>query len=299
MTYRNRFTLPCLALLACGISVPALPLQVGDVPQDLVVADFDGNGRKDLAVVCAFSDNLVILLQDDGGNFTISQDLAAGNPGFAPFNAPRAVEAIDFDRNGVPGLVVLSSGNFAVSAPPSLRVYKNRGDGFLVPLEPITFQNPDPGIEQFPTHFVVGNFGGPVGEDLAVAMVRSHTVRIFHGDGTGGYTPAGDFTVQLGEAGPEFLLPLPDANGTSLLAATAEGVALLPANTPGDFGTAQTITIPHADVKARALLLVDYNGDGNPDLLVADANNRVHVLRNFRASSPWYDQADLLTDPSL
>lgn len=299
MTKKRFPFLPLLLLLLSGAPAASFSQQTGEVPQDIVVADFNRDGRKDLAIVHAFSDNIVILLQNSEGGFDPSQELGAGNTAFFPYNAPRAVKAFDFDRNEAPGLIVLSSGNFAIGVAPSIRVYKNRGDGVLSGLEPVTLSEGSPAEEQFPVHFVVGDFGGPVGEDLAVAMLRGRSVLILHGDGTGGFSPADTYPLEVNGEGPEYLLPFREEDGVSLVAATSGGLAFLPAVAPGEFDPAVQIPLPNGDGEPRAALLADYNGDGNLDLVVADATNRVWVLRNFQTSAPWYNQHIELTDPSL
>src|SRR5260370_1405911 len=52
------------------------PIPVGTTPADVVMGDFNGDGKLDLAVANAFSDNMSILLGDGTGGFVA----APGSP---------------------------------------------------------------------------------------------------------------------------------------------------------------------------------------------------------------------------
>ena len=64
--------------------------EVGGNPQDVVAADFSGDGNQDLAVVNQASDTVSILTNDGSGTFQVSQTLEF-------LGTPRAIVARDFD----------------------------------------------------------------------------------------------------------------------------------------------------------------------------------------------------------
>lgn len=279
---------------------PLFALQTGDTPQGLAAADFNGNGRAGLAVVHAFDDTLVILHQDGEGAFHPAQTLQVGIPHSSPVNAPRHVEAVDFDHDGFPDLLVLSSGNYLFGHPPSLQTFLNRGDGIFAAAEPLPLAGTPPGSDLFPVHFTLGDFGGPVGRDAAVALLRGGAVRILHGNGAGGFEPVEDLPVSIAGGGPEYLLPvwLPGGEAVSILAAAGGGVALLRQDSPGDFVPAGEIPLPET-VSSRSLAWADFDGDGHGDLAIADEGGAVLVLHRFSATAPHYTHHSTLGDPSL
>lgn len=291
---------PFVALLHISLPLSVSALQTGATPQDLVLADFSGDGRTDLAVVHVFDDTLAVLHQEEGGNFVLAQVLTTGLLHASPVNAPRKVEAIDIDFDGRPDLVVLCSGNFLFGHPPSLQVFLNHGDGTFSAMDALALASSPPLEDLFPVHFVVGDFGGPVGRDLAVAMHRGAAVRILHGDGAGGYGPAGDLPLEIASEGPEFLLvvDLPGEPAPSLLAVAGGGVALLRQSAPGTFTPAEAIPLP-VPAAARALAWSDFDGSGAGDLAIADENGRVILLYDFSPLPPYYSGDALLEDGSL
>ncbi len=66
------------------------------------VADFDGNGKPDLAETDYFGMTIVVLLNDGTGRLVVSKAYAVGTQ-------PRAVAAADFNGDGRPDLVVANS----------------------------------------------------------------------------------------------------------------------------------------------------------------------------------------------
>src|SRR5438477_4354444 len=66
------------------------------------VADFDGNGKPDLAETDFFGMTIVVLLNDGTGRLVVSMAYAVGTQ-------PRAVAAADFNGDRRPGLIAANS----------------------------------------------------------------------------------------------------------------------------------------------------------------------------------------------
>lgn len=94
---------------------------VGRAPSAIAMADFNGDGRPDLAVANGASGDLSILLGDGGGSFAPQQRFQAGD-------GPRFIAAYDLNRDGRQDIVVLS---VSLSSPRAweLSVLRGLGDG--------------------------------------------------------------------------------------------------------------------------------------------------------------------------
>jgi hypothetical protein len=109
-----------------GLTLPPLPYDYGDA----AAADFDGDGRADIALAIHLR-GIVALRNAGDGTFTdISRGLPLGDAGKG-FSS-RAIETVDWDGDGRPDLVTSSEGpvRFGTSAatpPGGLRVFLNRG----------------------------------------------------------------------------------------------------------------------------------------------------------------------------
>ena len=66
---------------------PKVDYGAGSGPAGVTSADFDGDGKMDLAVANAFSDNISILLNDGFGTFQPAVNYDAGN-GLVVGNSP-------------------------------------------------------------------------------------------------------------------------------------------------------------------------------------------------------------------
>ncbi|MCH8126515.1 T9SS type A sorting domain-containing protein [candidate division KSB1 bacterium] len=80
----------------------------GDASFAVVIEDFDGDGKSDLAVADGGNDNLVVLLNDGMGGFADAQNFPVGL-------APHAVVAGDFNGDGRPDLAVPNTGDNTIT----------------------------------------------------------------------------------------------------------------------------------------------------------------------------------------
>jgi hypothetical protein len=132
-----------------------------------VVGDFNGDGKQDLAVANATSDNVSILLGDGAGNFSVPTNYAVGNAS--------SVAVGDFNGDGRQDLAVtwgISPGNIAILL----------GDGAGNFSSPTNFA-----INSFyPKSVVLGDFNGDGKQDLAATSDGG--VWILLGDGSGHFS---------------------------------------------------------------------------------------------------------------
>src|ERR1700739_2967802 len=112
----------------CGYAIEfASPVSypVGTSPTAAVVADFNGDGHADIAVVNSGSGNVSILLGNGDGTYKPAVNFDAG------IASPTSIESADFNNDGIQDLAVWS---LSGPAGPTLSVLLGNGDG--------TFQAP-------------------------------------------------------------------------------------------------------------------------------------------------------------
>jgi acetyl esterase/lipase len=149
----------------------------------------------------------------------------------------------------------------------------------------LSFTDPvDYAAGQNPRSVVTGDFRGIGIQDLAVANSGNNTVSIFLGNGDG--TFAAGQTVAVGQT-PSYVTA-GDFNGDGIpdLAVADSGsndVSILLGHGDGSFGLPHNYSVLPQGRSPQSIAVGDYNGDGIPDLAVANrASNNVSVLLGRR-----------------
>ena len=242
----------------------AFPVTSG--PLGIAVGDVDGDGNLDLAVTS--SQGVVdVLLGNGTGGFQVPQLYTVeGNP--------QQVVIADFNEDGIPDLAVTNGGENTVS------VLLGVGNG--------TFgtQTAFP-VGGDPEGIVVGDFNRDGIPDLAVVNHEGSdsSVSVLLGNGDGTFQTQQKYPIGSGSDPTAIATADFKGNGiTDLVVSTnTAGVAVLLGNGDGTFQPAQTYP---AGSLPDGIAVADFNGDGVPDVVVADlmANNINILLGNSNGS---------------
>jgi hypothetical protein len=242
-------------------------------PYSLVATRLGLDKSLDLVAVNRDGKDLSFLVGNGDGTFQ-----GAPQPGVA--TNPQAVAAGDFNGDGVMDLVTADYGaNGDVEPVNDVAVLLGVGDGTFAP--PVRYA-----VGAGATAVVVGDFNGDGALDLATANRDSNDVSVLLGKGDGTFGGAVSYAAG---AGPVALAVADFAGSGHLGLAVAdggfdsngdpvgqEGVSVLLGKGDGTFADAVRYA---AGAVPSAIVAGDFNGDGRPDLAVANrGSDDVSVL---------------------
>jgi len=249
------------------------PISTGasTAPSALVVADFNGDGKLDLAVALNGANSVAVFTGKGDGTFNAAQSFAVGT-------GPVALVAADFNGDKKQDLAIA---NYTAS---SITVLLNTSSGGSLSFKEAS--GSPFATSSNPTSVTAADFNGDNKLDLAVGTWTGRNVNIFLGSGTGSFT-AGT-TVNFGQ--PTWAVAAADFDGDGKIDLAAGGVywaQVYPGNGDGTFSTSAASVSNNDGV--YAFLVADVNGDKKPDLLTVDANGypnqSVHFSVNLNNST--------------
>lgn len=221
----------------------------------LVAADFNGDGKLDLAVPNSFDNTVSIFLGNGDGTFQPQLTFATGT-------YPVSVIAADFNGDGKTDLVVSGNGGLSILLGNGDGTFQQHNDFF----QAIAFTT---------SSLAVGDFNADGKLDLAFAAENNGGgPYIFLGNGNGTFqTPKGYATP-----GWPTSMTTADLNGDGkldLIAAwtsttsAAGGVSIFLGNGDGTFNASGNYTVGYSPV---GVAVTDVNADGKLDLIVANGD---------------------------
>ncbi len=240
------------------------PLPAQSNGSALAVADFNGDGKLDLAqAVEGTAGGVMIWLGNGDGTFQPPISNAGGV-------SPYTLAVADFNGDGKPDLVVTNG----YPARNLISVLLNNGDGTFQP--PVTLTVPD-----FPDCVAAADLNGDGRIDLVVATETVVAVLLGNGDGTfqGPVSYDSGITNALGAVVADF-----NRDGVPDLAMISPyNLAVMLGNGDGSF---QPATLSDAGDAPISLATGDFNGDGTPDLAVGYSGVSVLLGQGDGSFSP-------------
>jgi len=239
---------------------------VGQSPGALVAADLNGDGKIDIAVA-NLSNSISILIGNGDGTFQ-----AAAN--YPSAGAPAFLAVSDLNGDKIPDLVVTHN-----DAPWAATILFGNGDGTFQPEQVIPMQAGG-SVATAPVQIVDLNADGK--QDLVFSSVSQGGTLIFLGNGDGTFQGPTNFAT----GSYPFAFSVADVNGDGkkdLVVADQESnhVMVLLGNGDGTFSPREDLPIDPLGINLPYGVssgIVDFNGDGIPDLAVASSNGVVSVL---------------------
>jgi hypothetical protein len=230
------------------------PIKVGSGPNFSAVADFNADGRPDVAVANFVSGNVTVLLRQPGGGFAEE----TGSP-FTAFSATGVVAA-DFNGDSRPDLAVSNYGG-------SVTILLRKPGGGFAPA-------PAAAAGLLARNVATADFNGDGRADLAVTNLGGANVTVLLGKGDGSFEPELGAPLAVGTQPAGIIAADVNLDGRPDLAVAnfgAETVSLL-MRQPGG-GIAPAVAVP-SGARPVGLASADFDRDGRPDLVITNNNGR-------------------------
>jgi hypothetical protein len=249
----------CLPALSQTYAFERADFGVGTTPIGGTTADFNGDRKRDMAIINFDDGSVSILLAQDNGTFAPRVDVTVGV-------GPTFIVTGDVNCDHKPDLIVTQGNANTVS------ILLGNGDG--------TFQLPQTfATGDYPIWADIGDFNGDGKPDLAIANYESDSTSILLGNGDGTFRPHWDLqmapspdSIVVGDFNGDGYLDVAVANATGQLV----GIVTLGLGN-GD-GTLRIGKKSAVGPLPQSIRTGDFNNDGKLDIVVANLQTGVNTI---------------------
>jgi hypothetical protein len=265
----------------------ANPLMLDGALNDIVTADFNGDGNLDLAVAYDSGEgpsDVVIFLGNGDGTFTPYVDLSDGG-----YLATSSLAAGDFNNDGIIDLVLLGEGDYGGEIIGPVSIYLGNGNGTFA----LDASQPSLTMND-PISVITGDFTGDGILDLVVLDNGTNAFTILKGNGDATFTQvAGTQTLPPNAT----LIGTADFNGDGKLdlafSSAPNIVAIYLGNGDGTFQPGITQSVKNGQFEDSYYqsvgAIADFNSDGRADIAIANTSQTFFILK----------QADIPLRPAI
>jgi hypothetical protein len=263
----------------------------GNTPSGVAIADFDGDGHPDVAVVLDTSVNTLpaaVSILRNKGDGTLRAPVAT-IADVAVSDAP--LVGGDFNHDGKLDFATL------LAAQDSAAIYLGNGDGsFQAPLIVAGFNDPN--------SMASADFNGDGNLDFVIGNFDFNKVEVILGNGDGTFEPPVSYVIPA----PSYAVATGDFNGdgkpdiaVAVFGRTSE-VSILINNGDGTFVPGQNYIV---GMDPQSIAVGDFNDDGKLDLAVANyESSSISVLMGngdgtFQTAVNYSVPTGLTLDPTL
>lgn len=246
-----------------GSFAAATLIDVGSSPTSVAVADFNGDGKADIACTNYGDDTLSVLLGQGDATFQAPSFLPVGE-------RTRAVAYGDLNGDGKIDLVTADEGLIIGGSPGGATVLLGRGDGSFEPGTSLA-------AGYNPHNVAIGDLDGDGNQDLVIANFNSSDFSVLLGKGDGTFKAQARYATSR----IPLCIALGDFNrdGRPDISVACQGageVTIWTGKGDGSFSTSKNLK---AGDGSFFVITNDFNRDGLPDFAVAnEGSNNVSVI---------------------
>lgn len=257
------------------LSIPT----VGKNIRAMATADFNGDGRADIAAISESDHTMEILLSKSGGGFAPSKT-------FQVMNGPTAIRTGDFNGDHKPDIIVSLMGS------SEIKVFLNVNGTFSAT---IYLETP---VGKDPSDLAVADFNGDGKLDVVVTEEANDRVRVMLGTGMGDFLSPNFYNV--GNQPRSIAIADYNRDGKPDIAvANNESGEISTLINKGMLGFYPAVNV-NTGRKISEIISADFNGDSYPDLAVANmfASSITVILCNQYGTFISYDDYPVGNGPT-